>query len=99
MTAIPEYDPEAAMQETGKRLHQEWEELRGCLTSGQKAWLTQTRNFCERLMHADPEAAIILLARYEFLASMRHKQKTSRNEAEEETYLSDFIEYKPISPD
>lgn len=82
MSAIPEYDEAASMQEITARIHEEWEELRAHLTSGQKAWLTQTLNFCDRMMQADPKAAMKLLARYEFIASMKFKREGERHRSE-----------------
>jgi hypothetical protein len=65
MSAIPEYDPEAMMQETISRIHEEWKALREQSSSGRKGWLTQVRNYYARLIQADPEAAIELLATHE----------------------------------
>jgi hypothetical protein len=97
MSAAPEYDEEAYMQATVVRMHEEWEEMRAHLTSGQKAWLTQTLNYCDRMMQADPKAALKLLARYEFIASMQNKHGEPRPNKNAE-YLSDYIDYVPANP-
>lgn len=98
MSALPEYDEEAEMQKTIERIHLEWEELRGELTSGQKAWLTQIRKFYARLVKADPEAAIEMLARHEYVFDQLRKQGISLSAYKKGTRLSDFIDFKPNSP-
>jgi hypothetical protein len=53
MSATPEYDQDAMMQESISRIHEEWKELRQESSSGQKGWLTQIRNYYARLVQAD----------------------------------------------
>jgi hypothetical protein len=89
MSATPEYDQDAMMQESISRIHEEWKELRQESSSGQKGWLTQIRNYYARLVQADPEAAIELLATREYAFDDLRKKGVKLSYANVEIRLSD----------
>ena len=77
---LPEYDEAKAMQETVERVHAHWNLNRAKSTTGQKAWLTQMKNYYLRLIAADAEAAAEVMATDEYIrhleARMASKQKS-----------------------
>lgn len=74
MSAIPEFDEQATMQESIERIHAEWDTLYNKSSSGQKARLTQIENHYERRGKIDQKASERELATHEYAFGRLQKE-------------------------
>ena len=74
MKDIPEYDEAAAIKNRATEINAEWQELYKSVSSGQKAWLTQIKNYYTKMLKSNPQAVVELLAKKEFITDFMNKK-------------------------
>jgi hypothetical protein len=77
MAEIYKYDEAAATQKTVKRIRAAWNDIRKHSSTGQKAWLTQMKNYYIRMIQTDPEAAAEMLAAHEYRLDEKEENESS----------------------
>ena len=88
MSAVPQFDENAVMQETIDRTHADWETLYAKSSSGQKSRMTQIENYYDRLAQADTKAAVRMLGTHEYAFEQLRKAEPKLYEQVQELLIS-----------